>query len=77
MLIVTDEQHHSGRYHSIDQIVQKDVPVYTWNISGYKVGANASGAGTRHTVGGLTDHAFRLVSLMEAGRNADWPWLVA
>ncbi|WP_047891746.1 TROVE domain-containing protein [Micromonospora sp. RV43] len=77
VLIVTDEQHNSGRYRSIDQIVPKDVPVYTWNIGGYKVGANASGAGTRHTVGGLTDHAFRLVSLMEAGRNADWPWLVA
>ena len=66
-----------ARTHSIDQIVPKDVPVYTWNITGYKVGANASGTGTRHTVGGLTDHAFRLVSLMEAGRNADWPWLVA
>ncbi|MFD6694962.1 TROVE domain-containing protein [Micromonospora aurantiaca (nom. illeg.)] len=76
VLIVTDEQYNGGRYHSIDQIVPRDVPVYTWNIGGYRVGANASGAGTRHTVGGLTDHAFRLVALLEAGRNAAWPWQV-
>ncbi|MEV4816198.1 TROVE domain-containing protein [Micromonospora tulbaghiae] len=76
VLIVTDEQYNGGRYHSIDQVVPRDVPVYTWNIGGYRVGANASGAGTRHTVGGLTDHAFRLVSLLEAGRNAAWPWQV-
>ncbi|MGC4886625.1 TROVE domain-containing protein [Micromonospora sp. DT227] len=76
VLIVTDEQYNSGRYSSVDQVVPKSVPVYTWNIGGYRVGANASGTGTRHTVGGLTDHAFRLVSLLEAGRNAAWPWLV-
>ncbi|NHO85125.1 hypothetical protein [Micromonospora sp. CMU55-4] len=50
--------------------MSRDVPVYTWDIGGYRVGANASGAGTRHTVGGLTDHVFRLVSLSEAGRDA-------
>ncbi|MEU5908418.1 hypothetical protein ABZ780_29090 [Micromonospora sp. NPDC047467] len=32
VLIVTDEQHNTGRYRTIDQIVPKDVPVYTWNI---------------------------------------------
>ncbi|MER6592851.1 TROVE domain-containing protein [Micromonospora purpureochromogenes] len=78
VLIVTDEQHNSGRYTSIDQVAPKEVPVYTWNIGGYRVGANTSGTVTRHTVAGLTDHAFRLVSLLEAGRNADtWPWLTA
>jgi hypothetical protein len=28
----------------------------------------------RHTFGGLTDHAFRMVPLLEAGRDATWPW---
>jgi hypothetical protein len=26
------------------------------------------------TIGGLNDQAFRLISLLEAGRNAAWPW---
>ena len=33
-----------------------------------------SGSGNRHTFGGLTDQAFRMIPLLEAGRNAAWPW---
>lgn len=33
-----------------------------------------SGTAGRHTFGGLSDAAFRMVPLLEAGRNADWPW---
>src|SRR4051812_16731013 len=29
----------------------------------------------RHAFGGLTDQAFRMVPMLEQGRNADWPWL--
>jgi len=28
-----------------------------------------------HTFGGLSDAAFQLIPLLEAGRSADWPWL--
>lgn len=33
-----------------------------------------SGSANRHTFGGLTDAAFRMVSLIEGGQDADWPW---
>ena len=31
-----------------------------------------SGLGSRHTFGGLSDKAFRLVPLLEAGQDARW-----
>jgi TROVE domain-containing protein len=75
VIVVTDEQNNSGRYSSVDQVVPREVPVYTWNIGGYRVGSTTSGLGTRHTFAGLTDVAFRLVSLLESGRDGAWPWL--
>jgi hypothetical protein len=86
IVIVTDEQTRPGwlpsnmhryggmRETAIDDLVPPTVPVYMWNMAGYKPGAMPSGTAGRHTFGGLTDHAFRLVSLLEAGRDANWPW---
>lgn len=86
IVIVTDEQtrpgwlpsnmeRHGGmRETAMNDLVPKNVPVYMWNMAGYKPGAMPSGIAGRHTFGGLTDHAFRLVPQLEAGRDADWPW---
>ncbi|MGW1865697.1 TROVE domain-containing protein [Streptomyces mauvecolor] len=75
VLIVTDEQasyHYGG---DPTALVPADVPVYTWNLAGYRVGHGPSGTDNRHVFAGLTDAAFRMVPLLEAGRSADWPWL--
>ncbi|MBW5482820.1 TROVE domain-containing protein [Streptomyces bambusae] len=73
VLIVTDEQEaYAGRTPG-DQ-VPPAVPVYTWNLAGYRVGHMPAAGPNRHTFGGLTDAAFRLVPLVEAGREARWPW---
>lgn len=74
VVIVTDEQNQPGRYRTIDEVLPARVPVYVWNIGGYQVGSTVSGA-NRYTFGGLTDAAFRMVPLLEAGRNGAWPWL--
>ena len=87
VVIVTDEQTRPGwlpsnawghpgsmRETQIDDLIPRHVPVYMWNMAGYKAGAMASGNGNRHTLGGLTDSAFRLIPLLDAGRNASWPW---
>ncbi|MFE0674956.1 TROVE domain-containing protein [Streptomyces sp. NPDC058867] len=74
VLIVTDEQYaHSRHGGPTDQIPAK-IPVYTWNLAGYRTGHGPSGGGNRHTFGGLSDAAFRMVPLIEAARDADWPW---
>ncbi|MFI5992521.1 TROVE domain-containing protein [Streptomyces sp. NPDC051362] len=84
IIIVTDEQTRPGWLPSnmrpyggmqetmIDDLVPKTTPVYMWNMAGYKPGAMPSGKSGRHTFGGLTDAAFRLVPLLEAGRDAQW-----
>lgn len=89
IVIVTDEQTRPGwlpsnmyghggmRETQINDLVPKNVPVYLWNMAGYKAGVMPSGSAGRHCFGGLTDHAFRMVPLLEAGRDATWPWETA
>jgi hypothetical protein len=73
VVIVTDEQ--AGHDHvEVDQSIPQTTPLYTWNLAGYQAGHAPSGHGQRHTFGGLTDAAFRMIPLLEAGRDADWPW---
>ena len=74
VVIVTDEQNQPGRYRSLDDVLPRSVPAYVWNIGGYQLGATAAGASNRHTFGGLTDQAFKLIPLLEAGRNGEWPF---
>lgn len=75
VVIVTDEQNQVGRYRSIGDVLPTPVPVYVWNIGGYAVGSTASGRANRHTFAGMTDHAFRMIPLLEGGANGTWPWI--
>lgn len=77
VLIVTDEQASYTDRGAPTDLVPDTVPVYTWNLAGYRVGHAPSGSANRHTFGGLTDAAFRMVSLIEGGRDAAWPWVSA
>ncbi|MGW2519507.1 TROVE domain-containing protein [Streptomyces sp. NPDC001617] len=74
VLIVTDEQYAFNHHGDPTEQVPASVPVYTWNLAGYRAGHGPSGQANRHTFGGLGDAAFRMVPLLEAGRDADWPW---
>jgi hypothetical protein len=91
VVIVTDEQSEPSMLPSnvyrqfgdampptrIDDLIPRSVPVYVWNIGGYKHGALPSGSSNRHTFGGLTDHAFRMIPALESGRDGAWPWAAA
>ncbi|GLY31327.1 TROVE domain-containing protein [Kineosporia sp. NBRC 101731] len=72
VVIVTDEQVSQGQ--NVDAAVPPQVPLYTWNLAGYQAGHTPSGHANRHTFGGLTDAAFRMIPLIEAGKSADWPF---
>jgi hypothetical protein len=73
VVIVTDEQAWAGRSGADPLAAVPDhVPAYTWNLAGEKFGHGPSGVGFRHTFGGLTDHSFKMISLLEAGRDANW-----
>lgn len=73
VVIVTDEQ--AAPYHSggPTEPVPPEIPVYTWNLAGYHP-AHAPSGPHHHTFGGLTDAAFRMIPLIESGRQARWPW---
>jgi hypothetical protein len=73
VILLTDEQHAAG---DPSGAVPAGIPMYTWNLVGYERGHAPSGWHNRHTFGGLADTAFRMISMLEAGQNAEWPWLV-
>lgn len=73
VVIVTDEQNQAYGHRTIDDAMPKHVAGYLWNIGGNQIGSIGSGP-NRNTFAGMTDAAFRMIPLIEAGRNADWPF---
>lgn len=71
VVLITDEQ-HNGYYGDPLSRIPSNVPVYTWNLVGYGVGGAAKE--NRYTFGGLTDQSFKMISFIEAGTDAVWPW---
>lgn len=73
VVIVTDEQ-VSTSDHEVSTSIPASTPLYTWNLAGYEAGHGPSGLANRHSFGGLTDAAFRMIPLLESGRTQDWPF---
>ena len=63
---------HGGR--NVTDVVPRTVPLYGFNLGGYTRTAFDAGTPNRLEFGGLTDATFRMIPLLEAGRNADWPF---
>jgi TROVE domain len=74
VVITTDEQAARDGLEVSDSI-PPSVPLYTWNLAGYKHGHGPSGTGNRYVFGGLTDTAFCMIPALEAGQDARWPWM--
>jgi hypothetical protein len=73
VVIVTDEQAaHDGI--GVTASIPAHVPVYTWNLAGYQHGHAPSGGQNRHVFAGLTDQAFKMIPLLEAGKSGSWPF---
>ncbi|MCD0446324.1 TROVE domain-containing protein [Glycomyces sp. A-F 0318] len=75
VVLFSDMQTMDGFHdRSVDMAIPADVLVYAWNLAGYANAAMPTGTGNRHEFGGFSDAAFRLISLLEAGKNANWPF---
>lgn len=70
VFILSDMQTQTG---GITAPIPANVPVYGFNLGGYRPAAYALGP-NRHEFGSLTDSTFRLVPLLERGTSAGWPW---
>lgn len=81
VIILTDEQYSGGgrSYYGMRSAsapldaVPANVPCYTWNLAGYRVGSGES-TPTRTYLGGLSDQSFKLIPLLESGYSQTWPW---
>ncbi|KAB8188073.1 TROVE domain-containing protein [Microbispora catharanthi] len=74
-VILSDMQTMTGYYASgVTTAVPAHVPLYGFNLVGYKAAAMPTGSGNRHEFGGFSDACFRLIPLLEAGRHAGWPF---
>lgn len=72
---LTDEQAGQNGRGDVYASVPEKTPVFTWNLAGYEHGASPSGAGNRHTFGGLSDLGFDLIPRLEKGRIENWGFL--
>jgi hypothetical protein len=77
IVIVTDEPHGSawqGEHPAA--AAPADVPVYIWNVAGMPQPAEPGRAAPqhRHVFVGLSDAAFDVIPLIEAGRRGSWPF---
>lgn len=75
VILITDEQ-YNGWGASPENAVPAKIPMYTWNLGGYREAHGTSGSKKRHTFGGLTDKGFQMIPLIEAGQTQKWPWEV-
>lgn len=79
VIVITDEQTSFGDSSwegSLDDAVPTDVPLYVWNVGGYRPAIDM-GKRNRMNLGGLTDSAFSLLAYAEKcgeGDTAEWPW---
>lgn len=79
VVIFTDGQTFGHRSYSgsgVSESVPANIPIYAFNLAGYAPAMMPSGSDNRHEFGGgFSDATFRTLPLLEAGKNAAWPWL--
>jgi hypothetical protein len=76
VFVISDMQTFAPGPHTgnLTEVVPRDTPLYGFNLGGYRHTAFDAGVPNRIEFGGLTDATFRMIPLIEAGYNADWPF---
>ncbi|MBG0830683.1 TROVE domain-containing protein [Planomonospora sp. ID67723] len=75
VVILSDMQTMSGHYGGdVTGAAPPHVPMYGFNLQGYRHAAMPTGSGNRHEFGGFSDATFRLIPLLEAGEGTGWPF---
>jgi hypothetical protein len=77
IVILTDMQTFGGYSWngSVTDAAPKSIPMYGFNLAGYKSTAIESGTANRHEMGGVTDATFKMIPLLEASLTCTWPWV--
>lgn len=72
IVILTDEQAHPSDYGVPAPVA--NVPIYTFNLAGYKMAHNEQGEHGSYVFGGLTDAGFILLKSIDELQHGRWPW---
>jgi hypothetical protein len=70
VVLFTDDQQHDSGHVRLDHVPL----IYTFNLAGYAPSALPAGARGRYTLGGFSDATFTAMAVLEAGRDAVWPF---
>ena len=73
IVILTDEQYAGGSVDKALDTYAPGVPVFTWNLAGYRTAQMEAREG-RWTFGGLSDKGFQMIPLLERVIGQSWPW---
>lgn len=80
IIIVSDMQTFGPTYAYGDVVASTaaptDVPMYGFNLGGYRPTVIDTSQPNRYEMGGMTDATFRQIPMIEAGVNEKWPWEV-
>jgi hypothetical protein len=76
VFVISDMQTFPSAYGTgtVTEVVPRTTPFYGFNLGGYHRTAFDPGTPNRIEFGGLTDATFRMIPLIEAGRNGGWPF---
>lgn len=75
VFIFSDMQTMDGWYgQGVTDAVPRSVPLYGFNLAGYRPAAFDAGSRNRIEFGGLTDAIFKMIPTIEAGARGRWPW---
>lgn len=75
VFLISDMQTVAARQGGLgDFAVPQHVPIYGFNLGGYKPVPYQAGSPNRHEFGGLNDATLRAIPLLEAGNDAGWPF---
>lgn len=71
VVIISDEQTADV---GVGDLVPPQVPLYGFNLSGYRPAMAEWGTRNRIQLGGLSDAMFQVLPMIERGQHADWPF---
>jgi hypothetical protein len=56
------------------KLIPAHVPLYAYDLQGYRAAALSTVAPNRHQLGGYSDRVLQMVPYLERGEDATWPW---
>lgn len=74
VVLFSDMQVFGSYRYNVASTVPETTPVYAFNLTGYSASPMPTGSAARFDLGGLSDQTFKLIPILESGKDGAWPW---